>query len=208
MGQLTSTGPSAPTRPPRCSRSRGRGELVYNCMTRYECGTTEDVIRSARILQFAPGRHPPHTVLLNKPAWARGSTPKTHGQGRRVGITWGTKRVGSKNRVLGSEVGRPGGTDQGVGCPCSGISRFRSMPLRSSRRNPGRTGTTGCCPGFPGSTPLKPGSQDQAAENPQKSAKQDLPKSSDADRDRVHRINTRETRLGSRASLPVLRAAP
>ena len=46
-----------------------------------------------------------------------------HGDGGQGG-GGGIGQAGSKTRVLGSEVGRPGGADQGGEVPCRGISRL------------------------------------------------------------------------------------
>ena len=42
----------------------------------------------------------------------------------RARVRGGIGQAGSKTRVLGSEVGRPGGADQGGEVPCRGISRL------------------------------------------------------------------------------------
>ena len=81
--------------------------------------------------------------------------------------------------------GAPGEQDQKLGCwdqrwggraerikggkfRVGGSVGFRPGPPRSSRRGPGARGSTSSCAGFTGSTFLKSGSQDQAAENPLK----------------------------------------
>ena len=72
------------------------------------------------------------------------------------------QKIGCRDQRWGGRAGR---IKEGK-FRAGGSVGFRPRPPRSSRRDPGAGGSGSARPGLSGSTFLKPGSQDQAAENP------------------------------------------